>query len=125
MNPEEKIETLNKMKDTLMERGWTQTSLENAEGRVCLLGARNIATGRSNELASVEEMQAGLVTNDPYESDEISDILVSIIVPQYRLYTSSLARTGYVYAYNDQIATSINDVLGLLDEAIIKTKEEM
>ena len=128
MTNEEVIQKLNEMKDTLMERGWTKVDLEDRYGRVCLLGARNVVTGRNNNIVA-ETFEAGTefsvpADKDPYGRDEISDLLSSMVTGIH-LYMGVGTPVAPVYAWNDQIAESINDVLNFLDQAIIKTKEEM
>lgn len=120
MTNEEVIQKLNEMKNILMERGWGKADLVDKSGKVCLLGARNIAVGRSNEIVNA------WVDNDPYTHDEVSAALVNIIrsLDTFSgIFSMSPSQTAPVYVWNDQIAKNFNDVLDLIDQTIIKQKE--
>lgn len=125
MTNEEIIQKLSDMQTILMERGWGKVDLEDPKtGKVCLLGARNIVMGRSNDIPQ-EWVEEG---PDPYVHDEVSDALVAHILSTYNIQPfqpSSINPAAPVYIWNDCFAESFNDVLDLIDATIIKQKEQM
>lgn len=114
------IETLNEMKNVLMERGWCQKKLENEAGNVCLLGARNIAVyGQSLQDMNGENDGCAIA----YSPDKVSNTIVEAI----HIITGepiTFGSTGYVYAFNDLKGTTFNKVMELLDTAILNEKEK-
>lgn len=123
MTNEEVIQKLNEMKDILMERGWGQVELEDDDGRVCLLGARNIAMYGESLMGEDDR---------GYCRDEISAAISPVldftsiygtwIAPRLRVYSQS-EMAGEVYLWNDFVPMSVNDVIAIIDDAIIRQKE--
>lgn len=110
----ETVEVLNKMKDALMEHGWTKSMLQNTEGKLCLLGARNKVMGYSMD--SINNCE------ESYKADYISDRIESVLPADCRRTQEDHAYCK-AWIYNDRHAKSFNDVLDVLDQAILKEKE--
>lgn len=102
------IEVLNKMKDVLIERGWTQAVLENNKGQVCLIGARNKVLG----ITTTEE--------GGYQADYTSDLIESVL-PEYT-HRKSHEEDTRLWKFNDS-TSSLNEVLDAIDLAIYTEKE--
>lgn len=105
-----------------MERGWGQVELEDDDGRVCLLGARNIAMygeslmGEDDRGYCRDEISAAITPVLDFTS------LVGWAAPRLRVYSQSES-AGEVYLWNDFVPKSVNDVIALIDDAIIRQKE--
>lgn len=108
------IEILNKMKDALMEHGWGKSVLQNPGGRLCLLGARNKVMGYSMDSINCQES---------YKADHISDRIESVLPKECRRSQTTGDTYTRAWIYNDRYAKSFNDVLDVLDQAILKEKE--
>lgn len=108
----ETVEALNKMKDALMEHGWGKTILQNSNGRLCLLGARNKVLGYSMDQNHCDES---------YRADSVSDRIESVLPVEYRRHPEEWH--SKMWMYNDRCVHSFNDVLDVLDQAILKEKE--
>ena len=121
MKRNEVIQKLNDMKDVLMQRGWAKSRLEDPEGKVCILGARNIAVYGST-LQDVDDVEAG----GGYQVDEVSIALAEAVPEDFRAEFphDSDDSINHVYRYNDHGVKDFNDLLGLIDTAIINEKEK-
>lgn len=106
------IETLQKMKGIIMERGWIKGRLIDYKGGVCLVGARNLAAG----MEMWNEHGQG-----NYSRCEITDLIESTMPDHMTGYNTSLDET-IAYRVNDA-AQSVNEVLALIDDTIIIAKE--
>ena len=123
MEPSEVIQKLNEMKDVLMERGWSRCSLEDNKGRLCLLGARNLVVcGSSLQSEDMEDKREG------YFTDEVTIALTEVMPDEFiDSYgpRNEVANAHYVYMYNDKIDTQFNDVMDLIDQAIVNQKDKL
>lgn len=107
----ETVEVLNKMKDALMEYGWGRRVLQDNEGKLCLMGARNKVLGYSMDQNRCE---------DSYKADYISDLIESFLPANCRRLDDTCSR---LWMYNDRVAKSFNDVINVIDQAILVEKE--
>lgn len=105
------IEILNRMKDVLIENGWSKRELEDENGSVCLVGARNRVLGIVNDSA---------LNSLSYVADSVSDRLESVMPDGLQRLSHYQTRA---WLYNDSVCKSINDVLDIIDKAILKEKE--
>lgn len=87
-----------------MVKGWCKTNLEDNDGRVCLVGARN----KVLDLSMV----------DGYEADYTSDLIESVIGGE--AFRGEDPET-LMWTFNDE-CDSLNQVLDVLDEAIYVEK---
>lgn len=109
----ETIDVLNKMKDVLIENGWCKTELQHPNGNVCLIGARNKVMGVLN---------TQLDCQSSYRVDSVSEALENVMpIDCQRKHPSE--DTTRAWMYNDRYAYSVNDVLAIIDDAIIAEKE--
>lgn len=89
------VETLQKMKDELMVKGWTRAKFEDEDGRVCLLGSLT----RSNFLNEADFI-------------EVLEALRQV--------------TGFsILGFNDARGRTFNDIIDVLDKAIMNEKEKV
>lgn len=127
MDSYEVIDKLNIMKGALMARGWGKTRLEHDDGRICLLGARNIAVYGST---LQEESDNG--APEGFGKDEITNVLIEALINRPELREGILDTefnepdsTTHVWRYNDDNSVEFNDVIDLIDEAIINQKDKL
>lgn len=125
MNANEIINKLNDMKSELLARGWNKGKLETSDGKICLLGARNIVVyGDSLQKTNDEDGES-----PAFDKDEISNALVAVLMndPEIRKEmikeSGDFYNTATVWRFNDDECTSFNDVMDLIDRAIVKQKE--
>ena len=122
------INKLNEMKDVLMERGWTKTRLEDPDGSVCLLGARNLVM--YGESLYNDSMTGG---KDGYCNDELTVALfnafdmeyIRSFYPDREIEQIEKESPNLVYLFNDSATTGFNEVIELIDAAIIIQKDKI
>lgn len=99
-----------------MESGWTRAALEDDEGRVCLVGARNIALGISN---NVNSSDASFIS---YACDPVTEAIEQVLPDDCRKWKEFNCTRMWVF--NDR-SQSVNEVLALIDDAILAEKEKL
>ena len=106
------VEVLQAAKDRIIERGWCKNVLVDDDGRVCAVGA----------------LYDGTVENMYGNSDFISSHHKEIMDAEFFLTKCSPpvpgAPWGDIVSYNNFSTTTVNDVLNVFDQAILKAKEE-
>lgn len=110
MNTKSVIEALNEMKNVLMERGWNKGAIQAFDGSVCLVGARNLVVGIDNYHPL-----------NKYSSDKVSEAIESVLPESYQKNVCNAGKTK-IWMFNDD-CQSVNEVLDVLDNAIIAEKE--
>lgn len=101
------VAVLRGAQNALMEKGWCKYALQEDDGRVCALGALNVAiTGDAESI--VQSIQ----------SESYGDA--------YKFLLTEAERRGVrdVADYNNTIAVSFNDIMDFFDEAILLAKED-
>ena len=94
----------------LVTRGWTQGNLVSGDGRLCTAAA------------------CWLSRNPPvplpiFDLEEIKELSKTILNRNYELRYYSGTSFGLVTLFNDEIAKSVHDVLGLFDTTIERLEE--
>lgn len=94
----EEVEVLTKMKELLMEKGWCQGTLRNDQGNLCLLGTLD-QVYLNNDLLTPYNRAAEAIRRQ-IESRSISN-------------------------WNDAVGRTFNEVIDILDAAILAEKEKL
>ena len=96
----------------LVERGWHQSSLTDGCGNYCLRAAISLAAGSFTDVH-------GRVGYLPYKTDG-STHAAYILDLDSQLLVRAFLPEGYqsIPVFNDDLETTQNDVLGVLDKAI-------
>lgn len=105
------VEELQKMKDVLMEKGWCQGALiHGGDGSVCLLGAHNI-------VVHGVVVPAQLSSHLWYQGPTAEALQNELVKGDWLGYSA-------VSQFNDWPGRTFNEVLGLIDSAILTEKEK-
>lgn len=100
------VETLTRIKEVLMERGWYQGDyLDHDTGSVCILGAHNYVVFNDEE---TEDYPANM--GDAFHA--LHDAVNKLNYPD-------------IPDFNDRDERTFNDVIGLIDSTIISEKERL
>ncbi len=105
------IEKLQQVKEHLIVNGWTQHNIYGNDGSACLVGAIRLVTGHHiDNSSSLDSWETG----PGLKSRELITILE----------TMAGVDNHHLSNWNDQKTRTFNDVMDLIDLAILSEKEK-
>jgi hypothetical protein len=100
------LEVLQRSRDLLLAHGWARGAAQEPDGRLCLTGAAQLALGLQPQGLN------GFLQNIDV-GEQVLHFLRQALPTPHQL----------VWAWNDTEARSFNEVLGVIDDAILLAKE--